>query len=75
MRATNSSRLAVGAAVILALYILTYLAIRQSQAEIWQQDGNTYVLFPNAAVYYLYRPLTYADAALTGMSFHIGPHR
>jgi hypothetical protein len=45
----KSGRLVITGAVILALYILTYLAIRQSQAEIWQQDGHTYVLFPHAA--------------------------
>jgi hypothetical protein len=41
------------------------------------EDQNTYVIFRsnNKAVYYLYRPMTYIDGAITGIRFHIGPHR
>ena len=63
--------------VALAAYCAGYLAIRATQAEVWERDGNTYVLFPESpiALWYLYRPLTLLDARLTGMRFHIGPHR
>jgi hypothetical protein len=35
-------------------------------------------MFPDGSgrlLYYLWRPLTYVDGAMTGMRFHIGPHR
>lgn len=46
-------------------------------AEVWANDGQTYVIFPEdvPALYYAYRPLSYLDGAFTGMRFHIGPHR
>jgi hypothetical protein len=65
-------------AFFLILYIGSYLAFRLSNVEVWQHDRHAYVIFPpgiGAAVYYLWRPLSYADGALTGMRFHIGPHR
>lgn len=62
---------------VVVIYLLGYLALRLLNAEVWDRDGNTYVLFPKQpiALYYLYRPMTYLDAALTGMRFHIGPHQ
>lgn len=62
---------------VVVIYLLGYLALRLLNAEVWDRDGNTYVLFPQQpiALYYLYRPMTYLDAALTGMRFHIGPHQ
>ena len=47
------------------------------RAEVWEKDGNAYVIFPDDKVYlyYLYRPLSYVDGAVTGMKFHIGQHR
>lgn len=60
----------------LVVYIGGYLFLRTNNAEVWQQDEQTYVIFPASpiALYYAYRPLTYLDGALTGMRFHIGPH-
>lgn len=65
------------ALVVVAIYLVGYLALRLLNAEVWDQDGNTYVIFPKQpiALYYLYRPMTYLDATLTGMRFHIGPHQ
>jgi hypothetical protein len=34
-----------------------------------------YLLFDSRFAYLLYRPLCYLDATLTGMHFHLGPHR
>jgi len=60
-----------------ALYLGSYVALRQTQVETWEHDGRRYVIIPAAArvLYYLYRPVMYADQAATGMRFHIGPHR
>jgi len=64
-------------AALIGLYLLGYFVLRATNAQVWDKDGQTYVLFPESpvALYYLYRPLTYVDGALTGMRFHIGPHR
>ncbi|MEX3008412.1 hypothetical protein [Hoeflea sp. TYP-13] len=64
-------------AILIGIYVLGYIVLRIANAEVWDQDGNTYVIFPNdpIALYYAYRPLTYVDGALTGMRFHIGPHQ
>ena len=62
--------------VFLAVYMGSYAWFRSTYVERWDQDGRDYVIFPQQpALYYLYRPLTYLDARLTGMRFHIGPHR
>ena len=65
--------------ILLALvnvYIGSYAWLRFSHTERWGQDGRDYVIFPQQpALYYVYRPLTYFDAQLTGIRFHIGPHR
>lgn len=60
----------------IALYLLSYLALRLAWSEPWT-DGKVYMLFPQGPIwiYYLFRPLTYLDQAMTGMHFHIGPHR
>jgi hypothetical protein len=68
------------AVLILALvmYIGSYSAFRQTNTEVWPRDRQAYVIFPRGygtALYYVWRPLTYADQALTKMRFHIGPHR
>jgi hypothetical protein len=64
------------AILLFGLYLAAYLVLRQTQAEVWNQDGQTYVIFPRDAVwtYYLFRPLSLLDATVTGMRFHIGPH-
>jgi hypothetical protein len=61
---------------LVIVYIGSYAWFRSSHVERWDRDGRDYVIFPQQpALYYLYRPLTYLDARLTGMRFHIGPHR
>jgi hypothetical protein len=61
---------------LVIVYIGSYGWFRSSHVERWDRDGRDYVIFPQQpALYYLYRPLTYFDAQLTGMRFHIGPHR
>ena len=61
----------------LALYIASYLALRTGRVEVWARDGRPYVIIPASArwLYYFFRPIMYLDAAMTGMGFHIGPHR
>lgn len=62
--------------ILAAVYVLSYLIFRSTHIETWDKDGNRYVIFPKGQiwVYYLYRPLTYLDAKMTTMRFHIGPH-
>ena len=60
------------------LYAGAYVAFRQSHAETWDRDKRTYVIYPETygrPLYYLWRPLSYLDTAITGMQHHIGPHR
>lgn len=63
--------------VLVAIYAGSYLLFRAQNIERWEKDQRDYLIFPpdNAAIYYLYRPLTLIDGPLTGMQFHIGPHR
>jgi len=63
--------------MIAVIYLAGYLVFRMTRQEVWAQDGKTYVIFPEngTALYYIWRPLMYLDGALTGMAFHIGPHR
>ena len=62
---------------VFAVYLGSYLWFRSTRREVWERDGRAYVIFPAGApvLYYLYRPLSYADAALTGTGSHLGPHR
>jgi len=71
------SRVAILVAALL-IYTGAYLVFRQSHIEVWERDKQAYVIFPEgsgSALYYAWRPLTYVDSTLTGMRFHIGPHR
>jgi hypothetical protein len=64
--------------VVLLLYVGAYIAFRQTHIEIWERDKQAYVIFPErfgSTLYYLWRPLSYADRAFTNMGFHIGPHQ
>lgn len=62
--------------VLVVVYLGSYVWFRSAYTERWDRDGRDYVIFlQQPALYYLYRPLTYLDARLTGMRFHIGPHR
>jgi len=64
--------------LLFATYVGSYAAFRRTNQEVWQKDRQTYVIFPSGAIgrtlYYAWRPLSYADGALTGIRFHIGPH-
>lgn len=65
-------------AIILLIYAMAYVAFRQTHAEMWARDKQTYVIYPESygrPLYYAWRPLSYLDGALTGMQSHIGPHR
>jgi hypothetical protein len=69
-------RFVVVVVALFVVYVGTYVWLRGSHVERWDRDGHDYVILPQStAIYYLYRPLTYLDARLTGMRFHIGPHR
>jgi hypothetical protein len=57
------------------LYLGTYIWYRNAHTEVWARDGHPYVIFGSRLPYYLYRPLSYVDGAITGMGFHIGPHQ
>jgi hypothetical protein len=64
--------------IALAFYVGAYVGFRQTHIEVRERDKQAYVIFPEgygATLYYLWRPLTYVDGALTRMRFHIGPHR
>ncbi len=62
---------------IVVLYIVSYAWFRSGHQEPQTGTDTVYVVFPERSlwVYYLYRPLSYIDGAVTGMRFHIGPHR
>lgn len=77
-RTPERSRAAGVIVVALLLYAGAYVAFRQSHAEVWDRDKRTYVIYPESygrPLYYLWRPLSYLDTAVTGMQHHIGPHR
>ena len=65
--------------LLLVIYVGSYTVFRQTNQEVWTRDKQTYVIFPSGAVgqalYYVWRPLSYLDGALTGIRFHVGPHR
>jgi hypothetical protein len=73
----RGSRTAAPVLPALGIYLGSYLWFQSAHREVWARDGRAYVIFPARApaVYYLYRPLSYADAALTGTGSHVGPHR
>ena len=62
----------------LVLYVAGYVAFRQTHVETWEKDNASYVIFPEGdvgrALYYAWRPLSYAAQRLTGVGAHIGPH-
>ena len=68
-------RFLVVVVLLAAVYVGTYMWLRTSHVEHWDRDGHNYVILPQSRLIdYVYRPLTYIDAHLTGMRFHIGPH-
>lgn len=62
------------AAALAIVYLGSYVAYRETHREP-HIDGRMYLLFDSRFAYLLYRPLCYLDATLTGMHFHLGPHR
>ncbi len=69
-------KILIGVIVLLSLYFLGYIWLRQTHSEIWEKDGRTYVIFPeNKVLYYIFRPISYIDGKITGIDFHIGQHR
>jgi hypothetical protein len=62
--------------IIVVLYLVGYALFRQTHIQVWNKNGEPYVVFPkgNPVIYYFFRPLSYIDGAVTGMDFHIGPH-
>ena len=65
------------ALLLVAAYLMAYIAFRLFNTETWAEDGKTYVIFPVdfKLVYYAFRPLSYLDGMLTGTGAHIGPHQ
>ena len=62
--------------LLLFVYLCSYVVVRNRHTHLWEKNKTYYVVFPEDKIlYYLYRPLTIADGALTGMEFHIGRHR
>ena len=57
------------------LYLGSYFWYRGASVEVWARDGRPYFIFGSRLTYYLYRPLTYLDGAVTKRRFHIGPHQ
>jgi len=59
------------------LYFAGYGILRSQSVEKWDRDGHEYLIFPRkpVALYYIYRPLALLDGKLTGLRFHIGPHK
>jgi hypothetical protein len=61
--------------VLLAAYVASYTVYRGTHQEVWQADGQSWLIFPeNRVLYYVFRPLALADSRLTGLPVHIGPH-
>jgi hypothetical protein len=73
----SARNIALPAVTALACYVLAYVVFRSNSVEVRPRDGHAYVIVPAEArwLHYVFRPLMYADATLTGMRFHIGPHR
>jgi hypothetical protein len=62
---------------LVAAYTAAYVTFRLLNTEVWAADGKSYVIFPAdfAPVYYVFRPLSYLDAMVTGVGTHLGPHQ
>ncbi len=69
MEGPGVSRIISLLAVLLLLYVGSYVVFRQTHTEVWERDQKAYVIFPpsfGGALYYLWRPLSYIDGAATG---------
>ena len=60
---------------LLIVYLSLYFFYRMTHIETWTVDEEEYVVFGSRASYLFFRPATYLDGALTGVRFHLGPHR
>jgi hypothetical protein len=67
----------ISVTILIILYIVSYGWFRQTHIETWEKDGKEYVIFPEDKIflYYLFRPMSIIDGKMTGINFHIGPHR
>jgi hypothetical protein len=63
------------AAVAAFLYLAAYTAYRLTHTQVWVGDGKPYVSFWSKRMWYLFRPLTRLDGAVTGIGAHLGPRR
>lgn len=65
------------ALAVLTLYVTSYIVLRSRWTHKWERDDRNYMMFPASPlwIYYLYRPLCHVDGRLSGLGFHIGPHR
>ncbi|MEM7211022.1 MAG: hypothetical protein AAF479_03865 [Pseudomonadota bacterium] len=63
--------------IVVVVYVFAYVFFRLMNTEVWSEDDRPYVIYPkdNRLIYLLFRPASYADALLTGMGTHIGPHQ
>ena len=55
------------------IYLLSYLAYRQTHIQVRGPDNKEYVFFSDNKFYlfYFFRPLSWIDEELTGMNFHL----
>ena len=60
--------------IALMMYVVVYVGYRSDAAEVWPKNDETYVMYSDKGLYYIFRPLAYLDYALTGMQSHFGPH-
>jgi hypothetical protein len=77
MLKSEMKKLALVLAIIwILIYFLSYFAYRQTHLQVWEKDQKEYVMFTENKVYlyYFFRPLSWIEAVLTGMNFHLGPH-
>ncbi len=77
MAVTRKDKIARYLLIAALAYLILYLVFRETNQEIWLENKQSYVIFPDGIgklLYYFWRPLTYIDGTLTGMQFHIEPH-
>ena len=68
-------RVLIAVALAALVYLTAYVAYRATHVQVWERDNHPYVIFGSRVSYYAFRPITYLDAAITGIGFHIGPHQ
>src|SRR5262245_51154741 len=73
------SRFVTLVVLLLAIYAGSYAFFRQTNQEVWPKDKQTYVMFNSGALGHAlddaWRSVSYSDSTLSGMRFHVGPHR